>query len=57
MNEEEVASTVGKIINEQKLSTEEVLTIVYQPQAVFRVRAIAQCSATIPGRRLVPGHA
>jgi hypothetical protein len=45
----------------QSLSSEEILNITYQPQvitfpvllahgqAVFRVRAVTQCSATIPG--------
>ncbi|KAF8426396.1 WD40-repeat-containing domain protein [Tirmania nivea] len=30
-------------------STEDILTLVYTPQAVFRVRAVARCSAAIPG--------
>ena len=28
---------------------ESVLRVVYQPQAVFRVRAVARCTATLPG--------
>ncbi len=32
-----------------KKSTEEVMTIVYQPQAVFRVRAVTRCSSTLTG--------
>ncbi|CAI5971261.1 unnamed protein product [Closterium sp. NIES-64] len=31
------------------LSVEKVLSIVYQPQAVFRIRSVTRCSATIPG--------
>ncbi|KAA8896795.1 quinon protein alcohol dehydrogenase-like superfamily [Sphaerosporella brunnea] len=30
-------------------STEDVLTLVYTPQAVFRVRAVSRCSAAITG--------
>lgn len=30
-------------------TTEDVLTLVYTPQAVFRVRAVSRCSASIPG--------
>ncbi len=40
-----------------QVSVEAVLKVVYQPQAVFRVRSVARCSATIPGHaevRLVP---
>ena len=39
---------------QQEGSTEEVLTIVYQPQSLFRVRAVTRCSATIPGSFLLP---
>lgn len=31
-------------------STEESITIVYQPQAVFKVRAVTRCSSTLSGR-------
>lgn len=30
-------------------STEENITIVYQPQAVFKVRAVTRCSSTLSG--------
>jgi ribosome assembly protein 4 len=30
-------------------TTEDVLTLVYTPQAVFRVRAVSRCSTAIPG--------
>ncbi|CAZ86082.1 unnamed protein product [Tuber melanosporum] len=30
-------------------TTEDVLTLVYTPQAVFRVRAVSRCSSAIPG--------
>lgn len=34
------------------VSVEKVLTIVYQPQAVFRIRPVTRCSATIAGTKL-----
>jgi ribosome assembly protein 4 len=37
------------VVDAAGLSTEGVLAVTYQPQAVFKVRAISQCSATIPG--------
>lgn len=37
------------IIEKLKKSTEEALTITYQPQAVFRVRAISRCSSSLSG--------
>jgi ribosome assembly protein 4 len=47
---EEIASTLKETIEQTKLiSTEAVLTILYQPQALFRVRAVTRCTATIPG--------
>ncbi|KAJ3057102.1 hypothetical protein HK097_000566 [Rhizophlyctis rosea] len=37
------------IIEGQKRSTEEVITITYTPQAVFRVRAVNRCTASLAG--------
>lgn len=31
------------------VSVEKVLRIVYQPQAIFRIRPVNRCSATIAG--------
>ena len=33
----------------KELNTEKVVEIVYQPQAVFRVRAVTRCTSTIAG--------
>lgn len=49
VNEQEVTSSLDDVVKEQKLAAEAVVQIVYQAQAVFRVRAISQCSGTIPG--------
>ncbi|KAH0785939.1 notchless protein [Histomonas meleagridis] len=41
---------VGNLENVTKTtSTEKVLKIVYRPEAVFGVRAVSYCSATLPG--------
>jgi ribosome assembly protein 4 len=49
LNEEEITDNIQAVVNEQKLSSESVLSIVYQPQAIFRVRPVTRCSSTIPG--------
>eukprot|EP01156_Anaeramoeba_ignava_P022554 Anaeramoba_ignava/c20788_g1_i4.p2 GENE.c20788_g1_i4~~c20788_g1_i4.p2 ORF type:complete len:371 (+),score=73.60 c20788_g1_i4:140-1252(+) len=36
-------------MEEQKTSTEQVLTIIYQPQAIFRVRAVSRCTSSLAG--------
>ena len=46
---EEVTGDLATTIAERKISVEQVLKIVYQPQSVFRVRAVTRCSAAIAG--------
>lgn len=41
VNEKEVTSTLAAALD-ASTSEEKVLTILYQPQAVFRVRAVAR---------------
>jgi ribosome assembly protein 4 len=36
-------------MEKRQLSSEVVLEIVYQPQAIFRVRALTRCTSTLPG--------
>lgn len=48
VSEQEVASSLGSAIGKEA-STEQVIRIVYVPQAVFRVRAVARCTSTLPG--------
>lgn len=38
------------IIEGLKRSTEDTITILYRPQAVFRVRAVSRCTASLAGR-------
>ncbi|KAJ2801617.1 ribosome assembly [Coemansia guatemalensis] len=46
---EVVRSVQRDIIEGAQRSAEESLTIVYQPQAFFKVRAVSRCSATLTG--------
>uniref|UniRef100_A0A672SB73 Notchless protein homolog 1 n=1 Tax=Sinocyclocheilus grahami TaxID=75366 RepID=A0A672SB73_SINGR len=45
----EVVSSLGSCVQELGLETEQVLPVVYQPQAVFRVRAVARCTSSLEG--------
>ncbi|KAL7276682.1 ribosome assembly [Rhizina undulata] len=39
----------SSVLKPSHKTTEDVLTLVYTPQAVFRVRAVSRCSSAIPG--------
>ena len=47
----EISDTLGKTLSEAKTwtSSESVVQIVYQAQAVFRVRAVTRCTSSIEG--------
>ena len=50
INEEEVRGTLEdtlKRLNHHEV--EKVLQIVYQPQALFKVRPVTRCSSSMPG--------
>lgn len=50
VNDVEVTDTLVKALGSKALeNTEQVLDIVYLPQAIFRVRAVTRCTSTIPG--------
>lgn len=49
INNEEIIDTIEKHVEKQKLSTEHVLNIVYQPQSIFRVRPVSRCSSSLAG--------
>jgi len=49
INEEEIIETLLNNLQSLKLSTENILTIIYQPQSLFRVRSVSRCSSTLPG--------
>lgn len=45
----EVTSTLANLIKEHNISTEDVISLTYQPLAVFKVRPVTRCTDTIPG--------
>uniref|UniRef100_A0A8D0D184 Notchless protein homolog 1 n=1 Tax=Sander lucioperca TaxID=283035 RepID=A0A8D0D184_SANLU len=47
--EAEVVSSLRLCVQALGVETEQVLPVVYQPQAVFRVRAVARCTSTLQG--------
>ena len=47
--EAEIVSSLGVCVNALCVETEQVLPVVYQPQAVFRVRAMARCTSSLQG--------
>ncbi|PON97901.1 Guanine nucleotide-binding protein, beta subunit [Trema orientale] len=47
----ELVVPLGNYMEKHKVSVEKALCIVYQPQAVFRVRPVYRCSATIGGHQ------
>ncbi|XP_066924910.1 notchless protein homolog 1-like [Clytia hemisphaerica] len=49
VQDKEITSTLGTILDEEKVETEQVVQIVYQPQAIFKVRSVTRCTSTIPG--------
>ncbi|ELT87611.1 hypothetical protein CAPTEDRAFT_179885 [Capitella teleta] len=50
VEEKEITESLEKAVPSEMLeSSEAVLTIVYQPQAIFRVRAVTRCTSTIEG--------
>ncbi|KAH0896935.1 hypothetical protein HID58_046503 [Brassica napus] len=49
VSDEELLVPVGTYLEKNQVSVEKVLTIVYQQQAVFRIRPVNRCSQTIAG--------
>lgn len=49
IQEVELAVELGAHLLKNKVSVETALQIVYQPQAVFRVRPVSRCTASMPG--------
>ncbi|XP_071537071.1 notchless protein homolog 1 isoform X1 [Panulirus ornatus] len=48
VNEKEVTGSLSGAVD-SSVSEEKVMTILYQPQAVFRVRAVTRCTSSLPG--------
>ncbi|PKI62946.1 notchless protein homolog [Punica granatum] len=49
ISDQELFVPLETYLQKNKVSVEKVLSIVYQPQAVFRIRPVSRCSATITG--------
>ena len=49
INDEEVKKGLQDTLDFKKVDIENVLNIVYQPQAVFRVRPVTRCTSSMPG--------
>ncbi|ESO97892.1 hypothetical protein LOTGIDRAFT_209088 [Lottia gigantea] len=50
VNDIEITESLEKTLDKDQLeNTEKVLDIIYQPQSVFKVRAVTRCTGTIEG--------
>ncbi|XP_064653339.1 notchless protein homolog 1-like [Lineus longissimus] len=50
VDDKEITSSLDEALDKDALeSSEKVIEIVYQPQAVFKVRAVTRCTSTIAG--------
>lgn len=49
INDKEIKNNLQETIDLDSLNTESTLDIVYQQQAVFRVRPVTRCTSSIPG--------
>ncbi|EEZ97691.1 notchless [Tribolium castaneum] len=48
-NDTEITHSLEKTLNLSDLNTETVIDILYQQQAVFRVRPVTRCTSSMPG--------
>ncbi|XP_075709120.1 notchless protein homolog 1 [Rhinoderma darwinii] len=49
VHEVEIVTSLEKTLEKQTVETEKVLDIIYQPQAVFKVRAVTRCTSSLEG--------
>ncbi|VTJ65454.1 Hypothetical predicted protein [Marmota monax] len=49
VHDAEITSSLGKTLESQAVETEKILDIIYQPQAIFRVRAVTRCTSSLEG--------
>ncbi|XP_042298534.1 notchless protein homolog 1 [Sceloporus undulatus] len=49
VRDSEIVTSLEKTLAGQALETEKVVEIVYQPQAVFKVRAVTRCTSSLEG--------
>ena len=55
IDEQELAGALGEFLAASNASVEAALRITYMPQAVFRVRPVARCTASMPGEPSASG--
>ncbi|CAA0823977.1 Notchless protein homolog [Striga hermonthica] len=56
VSDSELVVQLGTYLQKNKVSVEKVVTIVYQPQAVFRIRPVTRCSSTIAAMKILFCH-
>ena len=44
INDKEITSTLEDTLKSEAVDSEKVLIIIYQPQAIFQVRAVTRCT-------------
>ncbi|PSN52454.1 Notchless protein 1 [Blattella germanica] len=49
VNEKEITKSLEDVLEKDLLNLEEVVDIVYQQQAIFKVRAVTRCTSSLPG--------
>ncbi|XP_068946040.1 notchless protein homolog 1 isoform X2 [Petaurus breviceps papuanus] len=49
VHDSEIITSLEKTLESKSVETEKVLDIIYQPQAVFRVRAVTRCTSSLEG--------
>jgi len=50
VGDKEIVSSLDQTLNDELLEgSEHVIEIIYQPQAIFKVRAVTRCTSTIEG--------
>merc|ERR1712029_139368 len=49
INGHEITSDIQECVKHQIVNAEKTVNIVYQPQAVFRVRPVSRCTSSMPG--------
>ena len=49
VGDDEIKKTLDETLDLKTVDTENVIDIVYQPQSVFKVRAVTRCTSSMPG--------
>lgn len=49
VNDKEIVKSLDLVLDVDTLNTEHVVEIIYQQQAVFRVRPVTRCTSSLPG--------